>query len=179
MQRRPQQILDEWLVACSQAGDAKAFQRLLQRWQPRLIAYAQRQLGDREGAADVAQDTMLAIASNLKKLKDPAAFPKWAYQILHRNGCNWVGRQQRQRRDDAVLMQVEEPATLCEEDSLLRAALYALDSEHYHAIRLFYLEGFTLNEIAQITDIPLGTAKSRLFNARQKLKEFIEGDGNE
>ncbi len=174
MKRSSQQILDEWLVTCSQSGDKQALNRLLQRWRPRLLAYAHRQLGDVEAAKDVVQETLLAVTKEIRKLKDVATFPKWCYQILHRRGCDWIAKKQRQRRNDDVLIlesvEQDEPGF----DPVLQKALNTLDTDHYQTLRLFYLEEFSLVEIAEIIRVPVGTVKSRLFNGRLKLKQYLE-----
>ena len=174
MKRSSQQILDEWLVTCSQSGDQQALNRLLQRWRPRLLVYARRQLGDAEAAKDVVQETLLSVTKEIRKLRDVATFPKWCYQILHRRGCDWIARKQRQRHNDEVLVVENIEQTEPGFDPVLQRALNTLDTEHHQTLRLFYLEGFSLIEIAQIFSVPVGTVKSRLFNGRQKLKQYLE-----
>ena len=175
MQRSSQHILDEWLVACSQAGDKRAFERLLRRWHPRLLNYAKRQLRDQEGAKDVVQDTLLTVSKDLRKLKDPVAFPRWVYRILHRRGCDWIAAQQRQRHNEDTNVGVD----VVDGDELtaraIQQGLRQLPREHYLTMYFFYLEEFSLHEIALIMDIPIGTVKSRLFTARQQLKELLGG----
>lgn len=174
MKRSSQQILDEWLVTCSQSGDKQALSRLLERWRPRLLVYAQRQLGDAEAAKDVVQEALLTVSKDLRKLKDPVAFPKWCYQILHRRACDWIAKKQRQRRNDEVLVVDTIEHSNPNVDPALQKALSSLDTEHYQTIKLFYVEEFSLIEIAEIFRVPVGTVKSRLFNGRQKLKQYLE-----
>ncbi len=174
MKRSSQQILDEWLVTCSQSGDKQALNRLLQRWRPRLLAYAHRQLGDAEAANDVVQETLLAITKSIRQLKDISTFPSWTYQILHRRGCDWIAKKQRQRRDDEVLVVDTIEQNEPDFDPVLQKALRTLDNDHYQTLRLFYLEEFSLVEIAEIIRVPIGTVKSRLFNGRQKMKQYLE-----
>ncbi len=56
----------------------------------------------------------------------------------------------------------------------MNAALNQLPPELNQVVRLFYLEGFHVKDIAEVVDIPLGTVKSRLFSARQHLKDYLE-----
>jgi RNA polymerase sigma-70 factor (ECF subfamily) len=175
MTRTSQQIFDEWLVACSQTGDKQAFERLVRRWQPRLLVYAERQLGNRDGAFDVVQDCLLTVAKGLNRLKDPVAFPSWIYRILHNKGCNWISTQQRQRRNDQLLNREPEVAKADGADTrLVQQGLKQLEREHYLTVYFFYVEEFSLHEISLIMDVPPGTVKSRLFTARKKLAELLK-----
>lgn len=173
MQRSAKQILDEWLVVSSQIGDRKAFHRLIERWYPRLLAQARGQVRDHDGAADVVQEALVIVAKDIHRLKDPAAFPHWLYRIVYRRGCDWICQRQRQRRE-AQALTLETDITVSDNDEeVVRQGLKSLDNEHYQTMRLFYLEGFSLVEIGEIMSVPVGTVKSRLFNARQKLKDIL------
>lgn len=175
MTRSSQQIFDEWLITCGQTGDRQALERLLKRWQPKLFSYACSQVRDQDGAADVVQEALIVISKDLHRLKDPAAFPKWAFQILHRRACDWIKIQQRQRRNSQSLIQ--DPEDLVSDDKhelSLFDNLHLLEVGQYQVVRLFYLEGFSVGEIAEIVNVSAGTVKSRLFSARQKLKDLYE-----
>jgi len=176
MQRSSQQILDEWLVTCSQAGDKQAFERLLQRWQPRLLSYAQRQLRDKDGAYDVVQECLLTVAKGIKNLNDPAAFPNWIYRILHNKGCDWISARQRQRRDDQLTLAETDTKASESDNRLVQQGLGQLAREHYLTVYFFYIEEFSLHEIAVIMDVPPGTVKSRLFTARKKLAQLLDAE---
>lgn len=175
MARGPQHILDEWLVVCAQAGDRLALNRLLQRWHPKLLRYAARQIGDREVARDVAQECLYTLAKDIRKLKDPIAFPKWAYLILHRRACDWIKQQRRHRHkgDEKSEIGFE---SYNHDHKLIQQGLRQLEREHYLTVYFFYLEEFSLHEISIIMDVPVGTVKSRLFKARSQLKQLLEED---
>ena len=90
MRRTADQIADELLVLGSQAGDTTAWRRLVERWQPRLFAQAFRLAGTREGAADITQESWLAIVRSLRRLDDPARFRFWARRIVANKSADWV-----------------------------------------------------------------------------------------
>ena len=98
MRRTADQIADELLVLGSQAGDTTAWRRLVERWQPKLFAQALRLAGTREGAADITQESWLAIVRSLRRLDDPARFRFWARRIVANKSADWVRQQQRQRK---------------------------------------------------------------------------------
>ncbi|MBU2986786.1 sigma-70 family RNA polymerase sigma factor [Saccharophagus degradans] len=186
MKHDSEQILNEWLVAAAQAGDSAALQRLIARWQPRLLSYSVSQLQDREAAQDVVQEVMLQITKKLMQLQDPAAFPKWAYQILQRRGIDWIRRKQTRRKyeqpmpDDESHVELGGTTTPDHAQNIsLQQALHSLEPEAQQIIRLFYMEGFSVQEIGSIIDKPEGTVKSRLFAARNKLKQVLEGGHND
>ncbi|MFW5653994.1 MAG: RNA polymerase sigma factor [Planctomycetota bacterium] len=91
-------ILDEWLVICCRDGDIEMASLLVQRWHPRLARYALRLTGgDRDAAADAVQEAWVAIMQGIRGIRDPAAFPAWAYSITRRKAADWVRQRQRQR----------------------------------------------------------------------------------
>jgi len=76
-----ERIIDEMLVLRCQDGDRRAFDELVGRWQERLWRHARVLTGDDDADWDALQETWLAVVNGLKRLNDPAAFPRWAYKI--------------------------------------------------------------------------------------------------
>ncbi len=97
MRRNSEHILSEWLVLNAQSGKSAAMDQLLRIWYPKFLRYSTHQLNNREAAKDVVQETLLTIARKIGKVKDPVAFPKWAYQILHRRGVDFQRNEIRRR----------------------------------------------------------------------------------
>ncbi|MEM7279114.1 MAG: sigma-70 family RNA polymerase sigma factor [Pseudomonadota bacterium] len=180
MQRNSEQILTEWLVLNAQSGKAEAIEQLLRLWYPKFLRYSVQQLRDQEAAKDVVQETLLTIAKKIRRLKDPVAFPKWAYQILHRRGVDYLRKEIRRRTHETSTDQADAyseteqlSATPLNTNQNIREAIAELDSLNQNLIQLFYLHGLTLKEIATICRIPVGTVKSRLHTARGKLKNLL------
>ena len=169
---------DELLVVMAQAGDRKAAARLAVRWHPRLARTARRLLGEEEAAIAAAQDSWLAILRGLHTLRDPTRFAPWAFAIVDRRCADAVRRAQRRRANLAELEEAPEQAVEsgAEDRIALRQAFAALPADQRLAAHLFFVEGLTLAEIAEAQAIPHGTAKSRLFHARRRLKAALEGD---
>ncbi len=180
MPRNSEQILTEWLVLHAQNGSAVALERLLRIWYPKLRRYAANQLQNEEAAKDVVQETLLTVARRIGRLKDPAAFPKWAYQILQRRGIDYQRREIRSRRPGSG-----EPGAFSRGDIdddfstridariAIERALSDLSEESYRIVHLRYLTGLSLKEIATVIGIPEGTVKSRLHTARLRLKSLL------
>lgn len=181
MKRNSEQILTEWLVLKAQSGDVRAMNLLVKEWHPKLLRYASRQIRDEEAAKDVVQDTFITVTKGIRKLNDPAAFPRWIYQILHRRGVDYLRRKTRSRKNDSFSAPVNR--TLDENKTTksldIQRALRNLDSDSYQVIQLHYLDGFNLKEISRITGVPEGTVKSRLYSARNNLRQLLGGKDHE
>lgn len=175
--------LDGYLVLAAQLGDRAAFQRLALRWNRRLEAHARRLLRDPEAARDAVQAAWLEIVRGLEGLRDPAAFPAWAYRIVTRRCAAVIGGRRRDRATAAELAAEalsaptpSAPQDVADDEAGLRAAVRALPSDQRAAIALHHFEGLSVAETAVALDVPAGTVKTRLMHARRKLKLALEGD---
>lgn len=182
MQRSPERIFDEYLVAAARAGDRASWERLVARWQPRLLRHAWRLTGDSEGARDRVQEAWLEIVRGLARLDDVVAFPAWAFRIVTRR-CQRGGRQaERERREAEALACDAEPASdeqasaefAFDLDQAL-LAIQALPPAQRAAIALFHLDQLSVAEIAVALDVPPGTVKTRLMHARRRIRAHLEG----
>ncbi|MGO9115324.1 MAG: RNA polymerase sigma factor [Thermoguttaceae bacterium] len=170
---------DELLVLRSQEGDAKAFEALVGRWQQRLWRHAWRLSGDESDAWDALQEAWIGISRGLTRLKDAAAFPAWAYQIVSNKCRDSACRDQRRHKAteiyvERVQREEQEMTTVQQQYSSLREALEQLSGPDRAILSLRYEEQFDTAEIAVILGIPEGTVKSRLFYARKRLRDYLE-----
>ncbi len=170
------QLYDELLVVRSQQGDRRALERLFQRWNARLTRTARRYCGDADAATDLTQECWVAILKGIGGLRDPARFRSYAFSVLHRRGADYLRKTVRQREHLADLsqtVQASQPAP--QSDSAAIAQAFAtLPADQRLAVHLYFVEGLTLGEIAKVQSIPQGTAKSRIFHARQRLKAALD-----
>jgi len=181
MRRNRDQILTEWLVLTALSGEATALDQLLKIWYPKFLRYSTHQLRDSNAAEEAVQETLITIAKSIGSLKDPAAFPKWAYRILHRRGVDMQRKAIRQREREVSYGRPEELEHAYAEPGLdnsdsndIAEALRGLGELSYNVIHLHYLHGLSLKEIAAVCSIPEGTVKSRLHTARKNLRELLE-----
>ncbi len=176
--RTREQIVDEMLVLAAQAGRADALAELARRWHPRLLRAAWRLTRDVDGAHESVQEAWLAIARGLGRLDDPARFGAWVLTIVRRRCADWIRTRRRWRSRESAIPEgsTEKPATTLPQDARARAreALGRLDPDRRALLALFYLEGFSIEEIAGTLGIPPGTVKSRLFHARERLRAVLE-----
>ena len=173
MNKNTESALSEWLIINSQLGDTKAFSRLCEIWYPKMLRYSVRQLGNPHYAEEAVQSTFEVLTRDLHKLKDSAAFPGWAYRILHHKGIDCLRKNQQcellndKEIDDLAGSPSEQ---LVELENLLSQ----LNANDYGLTHLYYLEGFSTAEIATLIGIPSGTVKSRLHTIRNRLKRILE-----
>ncbi|QJB69768.1 RNA polymerase sigma factor [Parasphingorhabdus halotolerans] len=171
-------IFDELLLTRVQAGDRRAGERLAARWYPRLMRTAYRLLRDEEQACSAVQEAWSSICRGWTGLRDTSRFPAWAYTILHRKCADRIRKNQRSREHFKAATEHDEPSIgpSGEDKVTIDQAFARLSDEHRSAATLYFSEGLTLAEIAEVTDTPVGTAKSRLFHARRQLKEILNDD---
>lgn len=182
MRRDKERIFDEYLASAARAGDAKAFTRLAQRWQPRLLAHAYRLTGDQEMARDICQDGWIDIVRNIGRLEDVVAFPAWAFRIISRRTADTIRKRQRQRKLSAAV--ASDPIASNGQTTLnetgaeacgLAKAIAQLPAAQRAAIALFYSYDLSITEISVALDVPAGTVKTRLMTARKSLRSLLEG----
>lgn len=182
MGRSAERVFDEYLAAAARAGDRKAFGRLAERWQPKLVAHAYRLIGDAEAARDIAQDAWADIVKGLSRLDDVRVFPAWAFRIVTRRAADAIRRNQKHRKiANAFELETQDSDESAEKiearagDGRLREAINTLPTDQRAAIALFYRHELSVAEIAAALRVPAGTVKTRLMHARRKLRSILEG----
>ena len=168
--RSVEQLVDEILVMDSQSGSVKAMEMLVSRWQKRLWQYAYRLIGNSEGAWDVTQESWLGIIKGLRKLHDPANFRAWAYKITTNKSMEWIRKSKAAKQIN--IDEIQGPQQQEQKDTGLKELLEKLDMRKRTVISLYYFEQLGIPEISIALNIPRGTVKSRLANARKELKEL-------
>lgn len=185
MQRDSERIYDEYLVASAQAGDRAAWERLVARWQPRLLRHAWRLTGHADRAADLVQDAWVDIWKGLRRLEDVVAFPARAFRIVTRRCRRAFHDNDRERLGMAELAETASEHDEAAGDGAIargidlarvRAAMETLPATQRAALSLFHLEDLSVAEIAIALDVPPGTVKTRLMHARRKLRARLEGE---
>ncbi len=187
MERNKRQILTEYLVHEAQQGNRSAFRQLYELWNPELGRYTAVRVQNSDAVSDVLQEVWIQITKGLKRLNDPACFPKWAFQIVSGKTADWIRKEQRNRKNKETFKSqtplsasiVESPQIKQEQGDDLKVALSQLPNQQREILHLFYLSGLGISEIAQILSVPAGTIKSRLFKARENLKQVMTREKSE
>ncbi len=163
----------------AQSGDRAAFTELAAAIGDRLYAVAYRILRDADVAEDVAQQTIITVWRELPQLRDPDRFETWAFRVLVR-ACYREGR--RNRRGSVNLYELElsdeapDPGIAVADRDQLERGFARLAPDQRTAIVLQHYLGYTLPQIAELTDVPLGTVSSRLHAAKRALRAALEAD---
>jgi len=173
-------LSNAFLVLRCQRRDKPAFQELVNRWEPRLYYYLRRIVENENDVWDVLQETWLAVFQNIRKLQDPLKFSAWLYQISHNKAVNLFRKENKyaQITDEQMADYCESNTTISavkEQAELVHKVLEKLKLAHREVLTLYFLEGFSIKEMAQIIGVSEGTVKSRLYYAKHKLHEALKG----
>ena len=171
-------------VAAARAGDAMAWDRLIRRYQRPLFTFANQLVRDDGAALDVVQETFVRAVRYLSSLRDDARFGSWLFGIAHQLCARRARRSWREEELGERLVQAPDESLPAPGELLMReedaAAVFALLAElpepQRAALTLHVLEDFSLEEIATVTGVPLGTVKSRLHHAKRALRERLNGN---
>jgi len=164
---------DEELVLRINDGDVEAFERLIQRYQGLVFGVALGQLNDIEDARDVSQDVFVRAFVRLGQLREPGRLGSWLRQIAL-NECRALVVRRRgldRLEEDSAWF---DPRSTAHDRAALRQALGAIDEASRVTVVLFYLHDYSMKEIAAFLEEPETTIKSRLRNARAKLRKEME-----
>jgi RNA polymerase sigma-70 factor (ECF subfamily) len=173
------EIDDAELVRRTTRGELVAFEQLVDRHRPVVVRVAARIVGS-DDAEDVSQDAFLRAFHRLERFRGDAPFRSWLLRIAHNAALDYLRRRRPERLDEAMLEgAVDESAQRPPAETLerreridrLERKLRGLSGPHRAVLVLRDVEGLTYDEIATLTDAPVGTVKGRLHRAR---REFIE-----
>jgi RNA polymerase sigma-70 factor (ECF subfamily) len=171
---------DVELVRCSTRGDLSAFEQLVDRHRPVVVRVAARIVGS-DDAEDVSQDAFLRAFHRLDHFRGDAPFRSWLLRITHNAALDHLGRRRPEPVDpqefDATEPSASRPPAerleLRERIERLERKLHGLSAQHRAVLVLRDAEGMSYEEIADITDSPLGTVKGRLHRARREFVEML------
>jgi RNA polymerase sigma-70 factor (ECF subfamily) len=175
---------DSQLIHDTLAGDTRAFDELVRKYQDRLYNTLVHALGNRHEAEDVMQDAFCQAFSKLATFKGASAFYTWLYRIAFNAS---VSRRRRKRpvlsTDQQQEAFGEEPRDAAEsaEETILREeradmvhqALDSLSEEHRSILVLREIDGCCYDTIADVLDLAPGTVRSRLHRARMQLRDQL------
>jgi RNA polymerase sigma-70 factor (ECF subfamily) len=185
---------DEALVAIAAAGEAWALEELVRRYQKRIFRLATRLTGDREDAADVLQETFLAVCRHLPSFRREARFSTWLYRVatnaalMHRRGRarrpaesleNFLPRFEESGRHAALPAQLQTVSRI--EERLDRRALAARAREGLARLPEIYRAAFVLRDLEELSTAEVGeilglepaAVRQRVHRARLMLRGYL------
>ena len=171
--------IDAELVRAFQSGDQKAIAQLVKRWHFKFCKKAYWVVNDANLSKDIAQESWQTIMDKLHTLQKPCSFKSWALRIVYSKSIDALRQQSKKRVQETDLSTSQVAANddykveNAEMKEALLKAIKRLPEQQQSVIRLFYTESYSLKEISKLLNISVGTTKSRLFHAREKLKKTL------
>ena len=167
--------IDRSLIDRARNGDPDAFETIVRARMDAVYRLTSAILGDEADARDAAQETFVAVWRQLRRLREPEKFDAWLQRVAV-NASRMTLRARGRRRIREIPSQAMPDRAVGggaqsdrDDAAILDAALAMLSVDQRAILVLHHLEGRPLAELAAIFDIPIGTAKSRLFAARRAL----------
>jgi RNA polymerase sigma-70 factor (ECF subfamily) len=196
MKARGQKAKDEdaEIVSLCKGGNTDAFEVLVNKYQKKMLNIAYRMLGDYEEACEIAQDAFVSAYKNMKFFREESRFSTWLYTIVvnlsknrlkqlrvkvHREELtldNPIDSNNKHIQRDpvsgepSVLEKIEQK----EAQEVVQKCINSLDYEFREVIVLRDIQGFSYDELSDMLKMKEGTVKSRLFRAREALKNCLK-----
>lgn len=176
---------DQLLVARVQQGEKAAFDKLVLKYQSRIVNLVSRFVRNQSDAQDVTQEAFLKAYRALPNFRGDSAFYTWLYRIAVNTAKNYLAIQSRRsgesEQDYSEIEQIEgnsalndnaTPERLLLKDEIQATVITAIEKlpdDLRMAITLREIEGLSYEEIATVMDCPIGTVRSRIFRAREAI----------
>lgn len=181
--------IDQQLVERVQAGDKRAFDLLVGKYQHKIVGLVSRYVYDHHEAMDIAQEAFIKAYKALPRFRGDSAFYTWLYRIAINTAKNHLVSRGRRPPDVDVdvgdaeyydagdeLRELENPENSLFRDELnetVKRALDQLPEDLRAALTLREFEGMSYEDIATVMDCPVGTVRSRIFRAREAIDKEI------
>lgn len=184
---------DAVLVLRCKEGDREAFDEIVARYKDGIYNYISRMISNRDEVDDLAQEVFVRAYMGMKSFRQDANLRTWLYRIAS-NLC--IDRYRRAGIEKRLIVPIErehdgeegareidlpdrthDPQVVCERAELqaqIQRALARLPDKLRTTILLYDMEGLSYEEIAEVLEVPVGTVKSRLFNARMQLRNWLK-----
>ena len=173
---------DGTLVRRVLAGERQAFGPLVERHQDRMLAYVRYMGFDEAEARDLAQEAFVRAFRHLRRCGDPERFAGWLFKIVS-NVCRSAGARARRHPTESLHAVAETlvaggPAPDEQMDAItlrrqVRGAIAQLNPDQREALVLMYLQGYSVQEIEELTGASASAIKMRLKRGRETLKSLL------
>jgi RNA polymerase sigma-70 factor, ECF subfamily len=175
------------LIANAIGGREESFEELVRRYQKQITGYVYRIVGDYDSSLDVTQEVFIKVYNSLHRYSSDYKFSTWLYRIAHNAAIDHLRRNsvipqslETENTDGAYQLQIESPARSPEKERELREwrteigqVIRLLPDAYKQLILLRHANDLSYDEIAEVTGLPLGTVKNRLFRAREMMRQIM------
>ena len=168
------------LLAGVAAGNRLALEQLYHGYHRRLARFLSRFTSRYENVEEIINDTFMVVWQSAKDFRNASQVSTWIFGIAYRTALKSLRRQKNHAAAlslDESPEQIVDPEADAEVQDWVTHGLNCLTVEHRLTLELAYRMGHSLEEIAAITDAPVGTVKARMFHARRKLREYLPAIG--
>lgn len=176
---------DRDLVASAANGLEGGFEELVRRYQRPISGYVYRMVGNYETALDLTQEIFIKIYGSLSRYRPEFKFSTWIYKIAHNTAIDHLRRNSGRERsivrggeDDPYDLPIESEGLTPEQQSEreerrveIESVVRSLPTAYRELIVLRHSQDLTYEEIVDVTGLPLGTVKNRLFRARDLMRQ--------
>ena len=182
-------LTDGELIAKAISGREDGFEELVRRYQRPITSYVYRMLGNYDASLDVTQEVFIKVYNSLEKYSSEYKFSTWLYRIAHNAAIDYMRRNsvsqqsiESENADGTYQLQLESPQPTPEQErersewrTEIDSVVKCLPVVYRELILLRHTQDLSYDEIAEVTNLPLGTVKNRLFRAREMMREmFVE-----
>lgn len=194
MEKRLSELTDEEVIKVFQdTNSLEAYEVLVKRYKDPLMNFVYRFVGSRDVSTDIVQDTMIKFYLNKDSYKSFAKFSTWIYTIAGNLAKNELKRRKRRviyslhPDDEDRTLQIEdksfvEPDRAADSEiksEIIQKALLKVKEVYREVVILRDIDGFSYEEIADITGLSIGTVKSRINRGRAQLQKLLKNIYNE
>jgi len=176
---------DRELVATAAQGLEGGFEELVRRYQRPISAYVYRMVGDYDCALDLTQEIFIKIYASLSRYRPEFKFSTWIYKIAHNAAIDHLRRNAGRERSlsngtesepqqlaiESKGLSPEQQSERAERRLEIESVVRLLPTAYRELIVLRHSQDLTYEEIVEVTGLPLGTVKNRLFRAREMMRQ--------
>jgi len=176
--------LNPEILRAAQKGELKAFDAIVSSYQTAIYNHLYRLTHDKDDAADLAQETFLKLYKTRERIRAEENFRSYLYKIATNTAYDWLKKKKRQPEDliidaeDGNFETIEAQQSYYKVERLelvgLEMAMVKIKPAYQNLLILYYQQGFTYDEISDITGQPLNTVKVGLYRAKKELLKNIE-----
>jgi len=182
-------VSDRELVAIAVDGFDGSFEELVRRYQRPISAYVYRMVGNYESALDLTQEIFIKVYNSLSRYRAEFKFSTWIYKIAHNAAVDHLRRTATREQSlvlgpegdtfdlplESARLSPEQESEQKERRGEIEAVVRALPANYRELIILRHSQDLSYEEIVDVTGLPLGTVKNRLFRAREMMRQqFVD-----
>jgi len=180
-------LTDGELIETAITGREDSFEELVRRYQRPITNYVYRMLSDYDASLDVTQEVFIKVYNSLARYSSDYKFSTWLYRIAHNAAIDYMRRNsvsqqsiEAENADGTYQLQIESPRPNPEQErersewrAEIESVVKCLPTVYRELILLRHAQDLSYDEIADVTGLPLGTVKNRLFRAREAMRDHL------